>query len=46
MVPFFRDLSQGAGKVRGHAGFLGDDERFGHLLRSEKGVALKKPAGR
>ena len=31
-VAFFRHLAQGAGEVRGHAGFLGDDERFRHFV--------------
>ncbi len=42
-----RNLAEGAGDVPGDAGLLGNDERFGHFLRSEeKRVALKKPAGR
>ena len=31
VVALFRNLAERAGEVAGHAGLLGDDERFGHF---------------
>ena len=32
MVALFRHLTESTGEVAGHAGLLGDDERFGHVV--------------